>query len=96
MAGLAALCGVRPVEGMVAGAAVNLVSHPISFLLALPLLQPHLGYWPALALLEVLVWPAEALLLLAWLRRDLSILLALSFVANGLSLGVGLLVPWPG
>jgi hypothetical protein len=92
-AGLATLCGVRRLPAIAAGAAVNLVSHPISFLVALPLLQPHIGYWPALALIEVLVWPAEALMLLAWLRRDLPALLALSFVANGLSLGIGLLIP---
>jgi hypothetical protein len=92
-AGLASLCRVHPLQGVAAGIAVNLVSHPISFLIALPLLQPRLGYWPALALIEALVWPAEALMLLAWLRRDLPTLLALSFVANGLSLGIGLLIP---
>jgi hypothetical protein len=91
-AGLAALCGVRPVPGVAAGAGVNLVTHPIGFLLVLPALQPHIGYWPALALIEILVWPAEALMLHAWLRRDLGALLGLSFVANGLSLGIGLLM----
>lgn len=91
--GLAALCGVRPVAGVAGGAVVNLVSHPLSFLIVLPLLQPRLGYWPALALIEAAVWPGEALLLYAWLRRDLGVLLGLSFVANGLSLGIGLLLP---
>jgi hypothetical protein len=91
-AGLAVLCGVRPFAGGAAGIGVNLVSHPISFLLLLPVLQPHIGYWPAVALIEVLVWPAEALMLYAWLRRNLGVLIALSFVANGLSLSIGLLV----
>jgi hypothetical protein len=91
-AGLAGLCGVRLVPGAAAGTVVNLITHPIGFLVVLPALQPHTGYWTALALLEVLVWPAEALMLFAWLRRDLRVLLGLSFVANGLSLGIGLLL----
>ena len=90
--GLAGLCGVRLAPGVAAGATVNLITHPIGFLLALPALQTHTGYWPALALVEVLVWPAEALMLFAWLRRDRGALLGLSFVANGLSLGIGLLL----
>ena len=91
-AGLAALCGVRPLAGVAAGIVVNLISHPLGILIAVPALQPHIGYWPAVALMEILVWPGEALLLYAWLRRDIRVLLALSFVANGVSLGVGLLV----
>jgi hypothetical protein len=91
-AGLAALCGVRPLFGVAAGIAVNLISHPLGILIAVPALQPHIGYWPAVALIEILVWPLEAILLYAWLRRDLGPLLALSFVANGVSLSVGLLV----
>lgn len=91
-AGLAGLCGVRPAPGAAAGIIVNLITHPIGFLVVLPALQPGIGYWPALALIEVLVWPAEALMLLAWLRRDLGALLGLSFVANGLSLSIGLLL----
>jgi hypothetical protein len=91
-AGLVLLCEVRPLPGVAAGITVNLISHPLSFLVALPALQPRIGYWPAVALIEVLVWPFEALLLCVWLRHDLGVLLGLSFVANGLSLGIGLLV----
>jgi hypothetical protein len=91
-AGLAALFRVRPLSGVAAGIAVNLISHPLGILIAVPALQPHVGYWPAVTLIEILVWPGEALLLYAWLRRDLRVLLALSFVANGLSLSIGLLV----
>jgi hypothetical protein len=91
-AGLAALCRVRPLFAVAAGIVVNAISHPLGILIAVPALQAHIGYWPAVALIEILVWPGEALLLYAWLRRDLNVLLALSFVANGLSLGVGLLV----
>jgi len=90
-AGLRGLLGVRVPRGIVAGLTVNLITHPLSFLLIVPALQPRIGYWPALAVVEVAVWPAEALMLYAWLRRDLGTLLGLSFVANGLSLGVGLL-----
>jgi len=90
-AGVARLLGARVLPSAVAGVTVNLVTHPLSFLLILPALQPRIGYWPALAIVELAVWPAEALLLLAWLRRDLATLLGLSFVANGLSLGIGLL-----
>jgi hypothetical protein len=90
-AGLAGLLEVRLLRGMVAGVIVNLVTHPLSFLLIVPALQPRIGYWPALVVVEVAVWPAEALMLYAWLRRDLGTLLGLSFVANGLSLGIGLL-----
>ena len=70
---------------------LNVSTIAISFLLIVPVLQPRIGYWPALAVVEVSVWPAEALMLCAWLRRDLGTLLGLSFVANGLSLGIGLL-----
>jgi hypothetical protein len=90
-AGLAGLLGVRVLPGVVAGVTVNLITHPLSFLLIVPALQPRIGYWPALAAVEVSVWPAEALMLYAWLQRDLGTLLGLSFVANGLSLGIGLL-----
>ncbi len=90
-AGLARLLGVRVLPGVVAGVTVNVITHPLSFLLIVPVLQPRIGYWPALAVVEVSVWPAEALMLCAWLRRDLGTLLGLSFVANGLSLGIGLL-----
>jgi hypothetical protein len=90
-AGLASLLGVRWLPAVVAGVSVNLVTHPLGFLLVVPALQPRIGYWPALAVVEVAVWPAEALMLYAWLRRDLGTLLGLSFVANSLSLGIGLL-----
>lgn len=90
-AGLAGLFGVRVLPGVTAGVTVNVITHPLSFLLIVPALQPRIGYWPALALVEVSVWPAEALMLYSWLRRDLGMLFGLSFVANGLSLGIGLL-----
>ncbi len=90
--GLLALLGVRSTSGVRAGFAVNAFTHPVAFLVAVPLASPVWGYGATLAIVELGVWIAEATLLWAWLRRQPWTLLALSLVANGTSLSVGMLV----
>lgn len=84
--------GLRvPVEqGIAAGAIVNLISHPLAFLVFLPRIAPALGYVPAVAAIELAVWIFEAALLSAWLRRDADLLSFAALAANALSLAAGL------
>ncbi|MGB7587563.1 MAG: hypothetical protein WBM00_02525, partial [Solirubrobacterales bacterium] len=77
-------------HAMAGGATINLVSHPVAFLLVMPQIAPRLGYLPALVVAEVGVWIFESSLLLAWLRRDADLLGAAALLANSLSLSVGL------
>lgn len=85
--------GVPWRRGAAAGVVVNLVSHPVAFLLVDPGLRPSLGSTGALAVVEVVVaWLGEAAMLWAWLRRDPVGLAGVSFVANALSFGLGVAV----
>jgi hypothetical protein len=79
-------------RGLAAGAAVNFVSHPLAFLVVMPRIAPRLGYFPALAVVETGVWILEALLLWAWLRRDIDLVGLAGLLVNALSLGIGLLL----
>ena len=79
-------------RGLSAGAAVNLVSHPIAFLIAMPALAQPLGFFPALAAVEAGVWIVESVLLWLWLRRDVDLLGLAALLANIVSLTVGLLL----
>lgn len=81
-----------PAQGVVAGAAVNLVSHPLGFLVLTPALRRPVGAAWTLALVEVVAWVGEALLLGIRWRRQLPLLLAISYVANAASFLAGLLV----
>ena len=87
--GLHTLLGEPMSHGMIAGCAVNL-THPLAFLVGMPLLIDTRDYGATLAVVELAVWIAEAALLWIWFRREPGILLALSLVANGTSLCVGL------
>jgi hypothetical protein len=77
-------------RGLGAGAAVNLISHPLAFLIVMPALARPLGFFPALVLIEAGVWVLESALLWLWLRRDLDLLGLAGLLANAVSLAVGL------
>jgi hypothetical protein len=79
-------------QGLAAGAAINLTSHPLAFLVVMPRIAASLGYFPALAVVETGVWILEAGLLCAWLRRDAGLLGLAALLANALSLSIGLLL----
>jgi hypothetical protein len=77
-------------RGLAAGAAVNLISHPLAFLVVMPAVARSLGFFPALVVIEAGVWVLESALLWLWLRRDLDLLSLAALLANGVSLAVGL------
>lgn len=81
---------IRPERGLTAGAAVNLISHPVAFLIVMPALVRPLGFFPALVVIEASVWVFESALLWLWVRRDLDLLSLAALLANGVSLAVGL------
>ena len=81
--------GISTQRGLAAGAAVNLISHPLAFLIVLPALDRPLGFVPALTVTEAGVWVLESALLWVWWRRDLDLLSLAALVANVLSLAVG-------
>lgn len=76
----------------VTGTVINLVSHPVAFLVVMPHIVRPLGFWPALTAVEAGVWILESSLLWLWARRDLDLLAAAALAANALSLAVGLLL----
>lgn len=81
----------RPAAGALRGLAVNLVSHPLSIGVALPLLGVLVGYWWAVIVLEVGVFLLEAALLrLATPEVDFDLLGRIALACNVASLGVGL------
>ena len=84
---------VRLRSAALAGVTVNLVSHPIGFLVIGPAVRSSLGFTGALVVIESIAVIGEGALLLAWLRREPMLLLLISVVANGTSFlaGVGLL-----
>jgi hypothetical protein len=79
-------------RGLAAGAAVNLISHPLAFLIVMPALDRPLGFFAALAVTEAGVWIFESALLWLWVRRDVDLLSLAALLANVLSLAVGLLL----
>jgi hypothetical protein len=79
-------------RGLAAAAAVNLISHPLAFLVVMPRIEHALGYFPALAVVETGVVILEALLRCGWLRRDVYLLALAGLLVNALSLAVGLLL----
>lgn len=79
-------------RGATAGVIVNLVSHPLAFLVAMPLVAPMFGFLPALIVVEAGVWALEGLLLWAWRRSDPEWLGLTALVANLLSLSIGLVL----
>jgi hypothetical protein len=83
---------IRTRQGLIAGAAVNLVSHPLAFLLVMPALAGPLGFFPALVIIEASVWVLESALLWGWVRRDLDLIGLSALLANVASLAIGLLL----
>jgi hypothetical protein len=82
--------GISARRGLAAGAAVNLISHPVAFLIVMPALDRPLGFFAALVLIEASVWVLESTLLWLWLRRDVDLLSLAALLANAVSLAVGL------
>lgn len=72
------------------GAAGSLLSHPFAWN-GLPLLMPHLGWWPSALLIEIAVALFEAGLLAMFLPLSLGRALPLAALMNAGSFGVGLL-----
>jgi hypothetical protein len=77
-------------RAVLAAAAVNLISHPLAFLVVMPRIARSLGYFPALAVVEMGVVLVESVLLLIWLRRDPDLVALAALLVNALSLGIGL------
>jgi hypothetical protein len=82
--------GIGAPRGLAAGAAVNLVSHPLAFLVVMPVLARPLGFFAALTVIEAGVWVLESALLWSWLRRDVDLVALAALLANAASLTVGL------
>ena len=83
---------VRLPSGLMTGSGLNLASHPVAFLLVFPLLSPMVGTVMALIIAEVVAWGVETIILCAVLRRNTVVLSGISYVANAISLSVGLLL----
>lgn len=80
-------------RGALVGVGVNLVSHPVGFLVLGPALTGALGDTGALAVVEIWAWASETTLLWVALRRRRGAELALiSLVANGASFAVGVVL----
>ena len=82
--------GIATRRGLAAGAAVNVISHPLAFLVVMPALARPLGFFPALVVIEAGVWILESALLRWWLRRDIDLVALAALLANLVSLTVGL------
>lgn len=79
-------------RGGTTGIGVNLVSHPLAFLVAFPALDPLVGTLPALVAVEVGVVYLEAVLVWKGGRAPAGPAFLLSCIANVASLAVGLAV----
>ena len=79
------LLGERGRRRYLVAAAVNLSSHPLTWLVLYPLVDD-------LVVVELFAVVWEAAWLWAWLRREPAVLAAVSLVVNGLSLGLGVLL----
>jgi hypothetical protein len=88
--GLAVVRGTAWQRGGTTGLRVNLVSHPLAFLVAFPLLAPLVGTTPALVAVEIGVVYLEAVLI--WRRCESNPVeaITLSAIANVASLAIGL------
>ena len=89
---LHAFAGLRWRVGARLGATANLVSHPLVFLVAAPLLAPALRPVGALACAEVLAVLIEVAVVRLLRRQELVPLAGASYVANAASFCAGLVV----
>lgn len=87
LAGLTALRLAGPVRAVLVAVGVNLLTHPVLWLV----LAPRTGV-AAVLVAEVCVVLVEALVIRLVIGRDCGLVLLLSLGANAASLGVGLLV----
>ena len=78
-------------RALVLGGLVNLVSHPLAFVVFFPLLRQLTGRTAALVLVEVGVLVLEAAILARWLK-DGTVALIASSLANVTSLTLGALL----
>lgn len=79
------LLGERRRSRYLVAAAVNLSSHPLTWLVLYPLVSN-------LVAVEAFAVAWEAVWLWAWLRREPAVLAATALVVNGVSLGLGALL----
>ena len=86
---LRALLGVPPKQGAMYGALVNACSHVLAFKVLFPVTGASFG---AIAAIEAFVVFLEAGFLRVVFRRDLPLLVGLSFLVNAASLGLGALL----
>ena len=84
--------GLRWRDGLRHGIAVNLISHPIAFLVLAPRLIPALGITAGVLCIEALVVIGEAALLRMRRSGGFAWLQGMSVVANGLSFAAGLIL----
>lgn len=70
---------------------VNLVSHPLFTAVLVPIAQRVVAPVAAVLIGEVIVCALEAGMLIAWLRRDPLVVIAVTLIANGCSFAAGLL-----
>lgn len=74
-------------RGWMAGVAVNLVTHPVVWLLLVPSRS-----WPDWLVVETVAWIVEFGLLWIWIRRSAGILLGVAVLANISSAVLGLAI----
>lgn len=89
---LAGIMRIPVRHALCAALVVNLVSNPLLNTLLLPSLAHVLPSPAALLIAESIVCTLEALLLLAWLRRSPSVIVAASLIANACSFIAGILL----
>jgi hypothetical protein len=87
---LSSVIGARLGPAWIAGCVVNLISHPLGFLVIAPLTASMAGATGSLVVVELLAWMGEAVLLWAWLRRAPTAIALVSLLANSVSLLAGL------
>jgi len=89
---LTCILGVPWRRALGASVAVNLVSHPLLYLVFVPVTDALMRPTAGIIAGEVLVWVAETAMLAAWLRRDYAALAATALAANATSFAAGLLL----
>ena len=87
---LVCLLGVPWRRALGASLGVNLVSHPLLFLVFVPVTDAVMHPTAGIIAAEALVWWAETAMLATWLRRDYAALAATSLLANATSFAAGL------
>jgi len=89
---LVSVLGVSWRRALAGSVGVNLISHPLFFLVFVPITDAVLRPTAGIIAAEVLVWEAETAMLAVWLRRDYAALAATSLAANASSFAAGLLL----